>query len=235
MNRKIYLAILFLSFLTSCQGQNDKNSKIAKTEHSISIDTAVIKEYFLPIDTAFIPSNNKQFYFPLEVFKDTSIYVGHDKFVDTWYSQNLYAMHEPIFYADKSEKEIYRFTWLRTFHNPISIRIEKNGDIYTLYWKLCNGAGGYDPGELTVNTQKKIDREIWNEFQKHLNQINFWRMSTNEMERGEDGSQWILEGKIAKKYHVVDRWTPNKESNYYQCCDFLLRLTDLKIKESDKY
>jgi len=216
---KNLLKILILMFLLyAC---NKWNSKDLKTDNE------------LVNDSLFIPSDSSQFYFPLEAFRDTSIYVGHDTFVNTWYSKHLFAMGEPIIFLDTSQKEIYRFTWLRTFHNPITIRIEKEGIKYMVFWKLCNGAGGYEPGKLMINKQKEIDKTIWDEFQNHINQIDFWHLLTNDNDFGEDGSQWILEGKNINHYHVVDRWTPNVESYYYQCCDFLIRLTDIESK--DKY
>lgn len=119
------------------------------------------------------------------------------------------------------KKEIYRFRWSRTFHNPIAIRIEKHGEVYTLYWKLCNGAGGYQPGELIINKHKVIDKATWDEFQNRLTQLDFWKMNTNETSFGNDGSQWVLEGKTPKQYHVIDRWTPSEKSNYYR----MLRLS----------
>ena len=70
---------------------------------------------------------------------------------------------------------------------------------------------------------------------KQLTKIDFWGMDTNEKVMGNDGAQWVLEGKLDKKYHVVNRWTPNSSSNYYKCCDFLIGLTDLKIKPNEKY
>lgn len=223
MNKQTFLiSLLLLTILTSCQGQGNATSTNAS-------------KYSLPIDTAFIPTDSTQFYFPLEIFRDTSIYVGQDTFVNTWYSKHLFAMKEPVIYTDKSQTETYRFTWLRTFHNPIAIRIEKNKDTYMLYWKLSDGAGGYQPGKLTINKQKKIDKSTWDEFQNHLNQIDFWKMNPNEKTFGNDGSQWILEGKTTTQYNVVDRWTPSEKSKYYECCDFLIGLTDLKIKRKDKY
>ncbi len=145
-------------------------------------------------------------------------------------------MNEPKLFLDTTKNEIYRFTWLRTFHNPVAIRIEKIGDTYTLYWKLCDGAGGYAPGQLTINKQKTIDKSTWDEFVNRVNQIDFWNIKSSETEiLGTDGSRWILEGKSSTNYHVVDRWTPSEKGQYYQCCNYLIGLTNLKIKSSDKY
>ncbi len=152
-----------------------------------------------------------------------------------WYSKQLIALKEPIIFSDTSKKEIYRFTWLRTFHNPIAIRIERLGNDYTLYWKLCDGAGGYAPGKLIVDKQKIVDKNIWDAFIKLLDQINYWKLNTFEEFMGTDGAEWILEGKSLNRYQVVERWTPNHESKYFNCCDFLYKLTDLLVPEKDKY
>ena len=186
--------------------------------------------------TKSIQPDSTEYYFPIEVLSDTSLLERHDKFLNNWYSSYLLAMKEPKLFLDTSQSEIYRFTWLRTFHNPIAIRIERNGNNYKLYWKLCNGTGGYEPGQLTVIKQKTLDKAAWDEFINRVNQINFWSLMTNESEvLGSDGARWILEGKTSAKYHVVDRWTPSEKGNYYQCCDYLIGLTDLKIKGRDKY
>ena len=178
--------------------------------------------------------DSNEFYFPMEVFRDTSLYVGRDTFINSWYSEQLFAMREPILYLENGSNEIYRFTWLRTFHNPIAIRIEKNGHDYILFWKQCSGAGGYEPGNIEVSTQRVISKVQWDKFKSKVHTLNFWNMNTNEGETlGTDGSRWILEGKEANKYHVVDRWTPNEKSNFYRCCDFLIQLTDLNV--NNKY
>ena len=32
-----------------------------------------------------------------------------------------------------------------------------------------------------------------------------------------------------------DKCSPNRESSYYQCCDFLIKYTGLEIVDGDKY
>ncbi len=217
------MTMILITFLfISCQEQ-------------INISTAPNSEKIIVTDTSFIPKDSTTFYFPLKSFHDTSNTVGLDSFLVTWYSRQLFALREPVIYEDKSQNEIYRFTWLRTFHNPIAIRIEKHVDEYVLYWKLSNGAGGYDPGELSIAKQKILDKKTWQEFIRRLNQTDFWKLISKEVNFGKDGSEWILEGKAENKYQVVDRWTPEENSRYYQCCNFLLSLTDLKIKGREKY
>ncbi|MFH0895223.1 MAG: hypothetical protein V2A54_12380, partial [Bacteroidota bacterium] len=106
---------------------------------------------------------------------------------------------------------------------------------YFIIWKLCNGAGGYAPGVLTVYKKKFIDKDTWLEFKSKVDQIDFWNLKKRDSFIGLDGSYWILEGKIPTQYNVADRWSPNNDGTFYQCCDYLIGLTDLKIENNKKY
>jgi hypothetical protein len=203
MKKVVIASILFTFLLPFCQGQNEENNVI-RDELSA--------------------------YFPLEVFTDTSLYIGYDTFCVTWYSIRLYLMEEPVIYTNNSHNEIYRFTWLRSFDNPIAVRIEKQKNTYMLYWKCIDSTG-----KLIIDKQKELDEATWIEFKNWLNQIDFWNMKTNQRSFALDGAQWILEGKTDIQYHVVDRQSPDKNSKYYRCCDFLINLTDLEISFNEKY
>lgn len=51
-----------------------------------------------------------------------------DKFTREWYSKHLHAMQEPSLSRGKTRVDVaYRRLWLRTFHRPISVRVEKTG------------------------------------------------------------------------------------------------------------
>jgi hypothetical protein len=176
---------------------------------------------------------SKKQYFPIDESKKIT---GISSFENEWYSGQLEAMNEPIIYKNKVNKEVYRFTWLRSFHHPVAIRIEHFKNNYCIYWKLNSGSGGGKPGKLILNKKRIIDKNNWDTFISKLNASGFWMMSTNESDQtGMDGAQWILEGKAIKRYHLTVRWTPNPKSQYYACCDYLLGLTDLKISGREKY
>src|ERR1700753_1784508 len=91
-----------------------------------------------------------------------------------WFSEQLTALEEPVIFNDSTGFEGYRFTWLRTFHNPIAIRIEKQGEVYRLFWKKCDGAGGYAPGEIITDRKKKLTAKEWDDFKKLVDSIDFW-------------------------------------------------------------
>ena len=149
---------------------------------------------------------------------------------NAWYSAFLFALREPLLFNKRENKEIYRFAWLRTFHNPIAVRTERSKDKHTVIWKLSNGITRISPGILAESGQKEIAEGDWYEFTQLLEKTSFWNMPTEEMGRGImlDGATWILEGTDNIRYHVVRRWSP-KNNDYSRCCDYLISLTDLEI------
>jgi hypothetical protein len=231
MKNTVILLIILLFLLPFCQGQKEKKN--------IKVDTL---QLYIPL--SLLDTNNKktvpfQLYFPLGIIdNDTTL---SNNWRESVYSGDLYRMKEPVIYTDTSHNEIYRFTWLRdsrVLDTPITIRIEKQENKYMLYWKYY-GNERHDPGEwiTIIAKQKELDEDSWIEFQNLLTQIDFWNMETSN--RGSslyhNGAQWILEGKNSSQYHVVDRWSPSRKNKYYQCCDFLIKLTDLKIRRWNKY
>ena len=75
--------------MTACQTQNNHNIATAENDS------------FTIAETSFVPTDSNQFYFPLEVLRDSALYLGKDTFENTWYSQHLFAMREPIIYMVK--------------------------------------------------------------------------------------------------------------------------------------
>jgi hypothetical protein len=146
-------------------------------------------------DTLLPPSDSSTFYFSLKnSWKDTT-QNALDTFVNTWFSEMLYALNEPVLKNYSGDKEIYRFTWLRSFHHPVSLRLEKQCSIIKLYVKMTKGAGGYEPGKIKIDTIVKITTNEWEVFANKIEALNFWSIPTESREEtGTDGSEWVLEG-----------------------------------------
>jgi hypothetical protein len=187
------------------------------------------------------------YYFPLLKFSELSknwktdyklnvlLEVNAAKFSLKWYSKHLEAMNEPIIYSNSCFERVYRFLWLRSFDDPITVRIQKTDGKVKLFWKRTGGSGGYDPGSLIVDKQKKLSIEKWNDFISMIEAIDYWSKPTvnNEM-LGKDGARWILEASDNGKYHIVDRWSM-QAPKFRETCLYLINLTDLKIDEEDIY
>ncbi len=149
-------------------------------------------------------------YFPPNTLDDSA---DASHFAEEWYSEQLRALGEPsLWESSKNQKlESYRFLWLRTFHHPISVRMDVQPDgSSTLTTKMANGMGGYKPGKLVVNTTQKISAGETAAVLDRIEHSGFWTLAPYEHTGGEDGAQWIVEGVKDGAYHVVDRWTPEK-------------------------
>jgi hypothetical protein len=169
------------------------------------------------------------------------------KGAEHWYPKHLEAMKEPSLFQQTTNKQVeqYRFLWLRTFHKPIAVRVRKDNFGITLRVIRLSGAGGYDPGKIEHEKSFALTTDQWNRFLKLLNESSFWDMPSAEKVLdgfyGFDGSQWILEGQAAGRYHVVDRWTPSSGGenrhleSFVACCRYLLRLSKQEIPKRDDY
>jgi len=152
-----------------------------------------------------------------------------------WLSKFLQDIDEPCLYKnDEIESQnIFRFTWLRTFHNPVCLRLENNNGIYTLYWKLLDGAGGYDPGEIIVSKSRRLSLNEWDQFITLFERTKFKNLLNEIYFPMNDGASWTLEYKTSDSFKTHDTNVPSGE--IVKCCKYLLNLTDLKIKEKDIY
>lgn len=136
-----------------------------------------------------------------------------DKLKQAWYSDELRALQEPSLLplTKIPSQECYRFLWLRTFNHPISIRlVPKTNGTSVLIVKVASGSAGFHPGVLSENSTVILTREQTQGFLTLLDKVDFWHIvSPVDDQTGTDGSQWIIEGVKAGKYHLVDRWSPN--------------------------
>jgi hypothetical protein len=153
-------------------------------------------------------------YFPTGAFGDDAEFIEH------WYSGQLSALKElPLCCGSKDLGVIVRFTWLRSFHHPVAIRLFRSGDgRWLLTTKVASGAGGYKPGRLVTNVKRELKA---NEAREILSLVapatDYWKLSATEVDEPNsdgsitvhtDGAQWIVEVLDGSEYHVVDRWSP---------------------------
>jgi hypothetical protein len=176
----------------------------------------------------FRVNENPSFYFPGGIYSD---------FETRWYSKHLKVMGEPSLRSESyiSTLQIYRFTWLRTFHHPVAVRltIMKDGT-GELFAKLTSGAGGYEPGLLIENRMTTLTSSQVKSFLNHLNKSEFWEMTSKLPPEGEDGAQWIIEGVKNRKYHLVDRWCP-KPGEFREAAITLINLSGLQKIGIERY
>jgi hypothetical protein len=137
---------------------------------------------------------------------------------DQWYSKHLRAAGEPsLFEASRSPRPpgaaTYRFTWLRSFHHPVVIRVEtgSNGEA-RLIAKELSGHGGYGPGEIRRHMQRKLSPDETRRLGSALaaTRLLTWPARDCSGIIGLDGAHWIVEARDRTGYHLVDRWSPER-------------------------
>ena len=133
------------------------------------------------------------------------------------YSFMLKKLEEPALFtkAQKPSTEAYRFLWLRTFHNPIAVRMEVQPDgssILTI--KIADGHAGFPRTvtKLIQSTTRSLSRQQTDEFRNKVQTLNFWKAVTHDNggPAATDCDGWILEGIEKGTYHVVARAIPNR-------------------------
>jgi len=202
-----------------------------KRRSSVSVLCA-LAVFFVGMTTA----TAQQVYFPTDTFAPI---------LQRWFSAELHLLEEPslLELSKASPAESYRFLWLRTFNQPIAVRLDIRPDgTGTLTTKVANGEGGfpYTSKTLAKNVSTTVSRERVQSFLQTANDLQFWSLPTTVNDpTGTDGSEWIIEGTIGGKYHIVERWcadnTPNKRAVQKLGIMLAIELAQLNISTKDIY
>ena len=177
----------------------------------------------------------KEDYFPKGTFSSNQAY---DKSSAQRYSKYLAAFREPSLYklSQLPSAHSYRFLWLRTFHHPVSVRVEIGRDgIGLVTTKVTDGAGGYSPGRMKLNRTRRLTKQQTDWLLERINALGFWSLAVHEAPGGFDGAQWVIEGVKDGKYHVVDRWSPKSGAVRSLGLDMAIDLGRLKMAAKDIY
>ena len=102
-----------------------------------------------------------------------------------------------------------------------------------LYWKVGKGAGGYEPEGLKKSGKKKLRLKEWIEFEEIVKASSFDSLPNEKYIPMTDGATWTLERKKHESFKAHHSNSPNKE--FSNACLYLLDLTNIKVKDDDKY
>lgn len=159
-----------------------------------------------------------------------------DSFEREWFSKHLRAAREkPI--TLPTESEVYRFTWLRSFHVPIIVRVDCENKC-TLSAKALSGAGGYSPGHIKIKNKRVLTNEETIKLRVLAERLDKWVYKPDKEIIGMDGAQWIFEKVINKNYQAWNLWSPGGDKaakTYVEVCMYLLNLTDFTTEKDNAY
>lgn len=170
-------------------------------------------------------------YFPVEAFGKKD---AHGDLFAGLYSRHLSSMDEPSLWqaSPSGNLHAYRFLWLRTFHQPVAVRLQvEESETGLLIAKVSDGKGGYEPGRLVFNETSRLSRQEVERFIQLLSEFGFWEQPTIEESGGIgiDGARWVLEGLQNGRYHVLSRWSP-RAGAFRETALMLLKLAEIKVE-----
>ena len=144
-------------------------------------------------------------YFPI---KTNAGGEGVTAFESKWFGKSLQRMHEPRLrgFAKDVNADVYRIMMLPSWGNPIVVRVERHGELYSLSARRLDGNGGYDPGKLIEVKDIELSADDSKFVAVLIQNLNFFQLPTDDDVIGTDGDTWIFEGVSRGKYHVAVRW-----------------------------
>lgn len=155
----------------------------------------------------------------LHVHPDISGNPYFPKGQESFYTMYLAAMKEPSLMVQRSVGSAFelRFTWLRSFHDKIAIRIWiENESRYVRAVKIALNLPDLSIGKVIHDVTRKLTDAEWEQVVAFGRQSEIWNPLNNE-ERiavwpGFDGAQWIFEKREGFKYHMLDLCCPRNYS-----------------------
>jgi hypothetical protein len=175
-------------------------------------------------------------YFPAGTFYS---HKKADEMAQDFNSARLAAMNEPVLSSlTAPDVEIYRFSWFRSFHPAVAVRLWRAGSERCMSVKQLDGLGEFQgdeyvpPRSLAVDQVRPLTAGEWDKFSSLLEGADFWGMSgKGDGARANDGASWIMEGVRNRQYHVVERQSP-KDTTYGKAGVYLIRISGVRVDES---
>ena len=112
---------------------------------------------------------------------------------ESYYTCFLAAMKEPSLMPQQVTANAFalRFTWLRSFHEPIAIRIWREGNEYRIRGVRLAKQPDLGPGPISHDKTRKLTKDEFEKIQRIIEGTDFWK-SLNDFEifmmSGNDGA-----------------------------------------------
>jgi hypothetical protein len=123
------------------------------------------------------------------------------------YAGALGTMGEPSL-ACATDTPVYRFLWMRTFHHPVAVRVERDDDDWRVIAVELDGAGGYDPGDVLRRVDRTLTPYEAQQLEALLARADVWGSPVAQTDIGVDGSTWIIEARNGPRSRIHHAWTP---------------------------
>lgn len=142
-----------------------------------------------------------QRYFPKDSIS-TVASEAEERYIRQWAFETLFSFHEPVLYNYSGNLEVVRLTVLKSFGNPVVVRVNKSADTIFMNIKELDKLHS----RLNLDTTVQVSETQWKSIMSELDKTNFWAAPTSDTsESGKDGNSYFLEAYIGK-YHFISRW-----------------------------
>jgi hypothetical protein len=184
------------------------------------------------------PETDDTFFFPVASFGTPGARFDKDLSNRKVYSHHLRTMREPSLSCGDAEQNAFRFTLLRSFDPPIAVRVSlsrdsvelvatKMSEMNTREWRTYTRT-------IVDQPRRKLSPAEWETLEQLLASSEFWSLPSSIDDGDPDGADWIVEGRVGSRYHVVDRWSPPPGSFRDLGLRFL-QLSQLSVPEREVY
>ncbi len=190
-------------------------------------------------------SNRRAVYFPVELQSAYSLcenrwgpaesQLVQDDFEASWFSDELANLEEPSLFArPKGATRSVRFTWLRSFHDPIAVRIDTTAE-GRLRMTARRNPMGNDLDPYAKNTRlrrltRNLTAEESAELEALLDRTAVLAAPSNGCRCCVDGARWIVESSDPRHGYRYHNSQSPKSGPERQVGEFLLSLTGWDVE-----
>jgi hypothetical protein len=129
---------------------------------------------------------------------------------DVWrdYGKYLASVGEPDLAQPRDGRPVVRALWIRSFHEPVVVRLVKDGDRVSVI--TVQGPRRGDPAGPPRRDSTVLRYGDWESLHHRRVMEEFWTLRAPDASGGLDGARWVLEARQGVRYHVVDWWSPDR-------------------------
>jgi hypothetical protein len=129
---------------------------------------------------------------------------------------------------------IYRFLWLPSFHDQVSVRLVKSDDGAALHAVRLSLDGDYEPRSIVKRSSRRLSRPHWARIASRLEMAKFWTLAADKRPPFgrliQDGDMLIVEGTKDGEYHVVRRHSP-PGGDFVDLCQAMLFMSGIDVRK----
>jgi hypothetical protein len=231
------IGFLGLAALVSCHG--GKTEGRAGAVDSTSAVVASARGPRLPPEAGVAatptcpPEVDEAYFFPPGTIEYPVARFDRDLSRRRSYSYELLRMGEPSLSCGNASQDSFRFTWLRSFHPPVAVRVSRSRGAVDLIATEMSGSGRAAPDGVVDQPRRRLSSTEWEDLEGAFVRADFWRLTSVTDDLNPDGAHWIVEGRVGSRYHVVDRWGPR--GRFRDLGIAFIKVSGLSIPERDVY